>query len=301
MIVTPCDHAERECDTLRAVVDTLTTERDEAREVVAKVNNSITGSYGYFVDPHPADQVEVLKTYFRAVHHQADVLRAQLAEALRDNEQHRQALKVCPQCDGWQIQDACHCADGRLAEATATQVALVGALEQAIARIECSSQHNHPAPGDRNRTCPNFVRPVYVNTLRALLASPSDAGRALLAKLDTAKAEASKYAMMYTDQDAEVCQILAPALQWRQDESDPDPAQILAAAAAERLTALLAELAALRAGLEKYGQHTRGCALLGTHQDDMRAFVVVNPGPCSCGLAALVFLSLGGAARPATV
>lgn len=57
-------------------------ERDEAREVVARVNNSF-GSYGYFTKPHPADQVEDLKARSRADQREITRLRA-VVEELRN-------------------------------------------------------------------------------------------------------------------------------------------------------------------------------------------------------------------------
>lgn len=65
-------------------------ERDEAREVVAKVNNSF-GSYSYHTNPHPADEVEKVKRDYReqwqranAANARADAALAQVA-ALRDS------------------------------------------------------------------------------------------------------------------------------------------------------------------------------------------------------------------------
>lgn len=55
-------------------------ERDEAREVVAKVNNSF-GSYGYFTNPHPADEVEKLKAFCRADGREIERLKAAVEQA----------------------------------------------------------------------------------------------------------------------------------------------------------------------------------------------------------------------------
>lgn len=47
-----------------------------------------------------------------------------------------------------------------------------------------------------------------------------------------------------------------------------------------------ARIAALTEALRKFGQHTYGCASLGTQQSPMNAFAIVNAGPCNCGLQA---------------
>ena len=51
----------------------MQTERDEAREIVAKVNNSF-GSYSYHINPHPAEMVEAIKEQSRV--YWADLERA---------------------------------------------------------------------------------------------------------------------------------------------------------------------------------------------------------------------------------
>ena len=77
----------------------LREERNEAREVIAKVNNSF-GSYNYFTDPHPADQVEKLKAQTREQYralaaHQA-VIR-ELAKYVEEGGKHGQNCDAgCP-------------------------------------------------------------------------------------------------------------------------------------------------------------------------------------------------------------
>lgn len=76
------DDAETLLAAEREENERLKVERDEAREVVAKVNNSF-GCYAYFTDPHPADKVEEIKAYGGEQYRRATSAEA-LAMALRD-------------------------------------------------------------------------------------------------------------------------------------------------------------------------------------------------------------------------
>lgn len=62
-----------EKDQILAQLKEMTQERDEARQIVAKVNNSVIGSDGYFIEPSCVDAIEVLKT-------SANSMRQQLVE-----------------------------------------------------------------------------------------------------------------------------------------------------------------------------------------------------------------------------
>lgn len=79
------ESAEAENERLRA-------ERDEARAVVARCNNSF-GSYSYHLNPHPAEQIEKIKEQARsewrraeAAEQRAERLEAQNAELREDME-----------------------------------------------------------------------------------------------------------------------------------------------------------------------------------------------------------------------
>lgn len=65
---------------LLASLQQVTAERDEAREVVARCNNSF-GSYSYHLNPHPAEQIEKVKWQARSEWQRAEAAEAALATA----------------------------------------------------------------------------------------------------------------------------------------------------------------------------------------------------------------------------
>lgn len=63
-----------------AALQRVTAERDEAREVVARCNNSF-GSYSYHLNPHPAEQIEKVKWQARSEWQRAETAEVALATA----------------------------------------------------------------------------------------------------------------------------------------------------------------------------------------------------------------------------
>lgn len=71
--------AEAETETLRAELARLQRERDEGREIVAKVNNEVLGSYGYFTEPSCVEAVGNLKLDANRQYQELEKLRADVA------------------------------------------------------------------------------------------------------------------------------------------------------------------------------------------------------------------------------
>ena len=72
---------------LDAQLAAMTAERDEAREIIAKANNTLLGSCGYFTTPSFIDKIDDLKTASNRFYSQLAASQArcaQLEEALRD-------------------------------------------------------------------------------------------------------------------------------------------------------------------------------------------------------------------------
>jgi hypothetical protein len=70
---------------IEAAIQRVTAERDEAREVVARCNNSF-GSYSYHLDPHPAEQIEQVKWQARSEWQRAEAATAEAASLRAENE-----------------------------------------------------------------------------------------------------------------------------------------------------------------------------------------------------------------------
>lgn len=56
-----CGACRRNLDNITKAVAAVTAERDAAREIVAKVNNTVLGSYGYFTKPDCVEAIDNLK------------------------------------------------------------------------------------------------------------------------------------------------------------------------------------------------------------------------------------------------
>lgn len=67
---------------LEAEVRALRAERDEARQIVANVNNSVIGSQGYFTTPSCVEAIESLKMNSNRLVAERDALRATLADVV---------------------------------------------------------------------------------------------------------------------------------------------------------------------------------------------------------------------------
>lgn len=81
------DGMNAECEQARIRIRQLEAERDEARNIVAGVNNSVFGSQGYFISPNCVEQVEVVKLHHNQACHRAEAAEArcrQLEDALRE-------------------------------------------------------------------------------------------------------------------------------------------------------------------------------------------------------------------------
>src|SRR4051812_33196428 len=63
-----------------AEIERLTAERDEARKIVADVNNSVFGSQAYFTTPCCVDAVENLKQLSNRSYHASQAAEAKLSE-----------------------------------------------------------------------------------------------------------------------------------------------------------------------------------------------------------------------------
>ncbi|MCP1558606.1 UNVERIFIED_ORG: hypothetical protein M2438_002693 [Methylobacterium sp. SuP10 SLI 274] len=85
---------------LLADLQRVTAERDEAREVVARCNNSF-GSYSYHLNPHPAEQIEKVKWQSRSEWQRAEAAEARSAqlqaevEALKEDAARLDFLDGC--------------------------------------------------------------------------------------------------------------------------------------------------------------------------------------------------------------
>lgn len=77
---------------LASSLQRVTAERDEAREVVARCNNSF-GSYSYHLDPHPAEQIEKVKWQARSEWQRAEAATAEAASLRAEVEAKDRALK----------------------------------------------------------------------------------------------------------------------------------------------------------------------------------------------------------------
>lgn len=71
---------ETEIQRLTQALETMKDERDEARLIVALVNNEVLGSAGYFTSPSCVEAVQKLKEYANAQQAEGTALRAQLVE-----------------------------------------------------------------------------------------------------------------------------------------------------------------------------------------------------------------------------
>lgn len=77
---------------LLADLQRVTAERDEAREVVARCNNSF-GSYSYHLNPHPAEQIEKVKWQARSEWQRAEDATAEAASLRAEVEAKDRALQ----------------------------------------------------------------------------------------------------------------------------------------------------------------------------------------------------------------
>lgn len=87
---------------------TLQTERDEARNIVASINNEVIGSQGYFVEPSCITAVQDLKMLANSRHSAMNVLRVQvealttqLAERSHQRDEMRRFAEHKSTCAVW--------------------------------------------------------------------------------------------------------------------------------------------------------------------------------------------------------
>lgn len=79
---------------LKAALALAQQERDEARAIVANVNNSVIGSQGYFTEPDCVEAIETLKAHANRTVHRAEAAEQAHAALVQEQEQAEQTIRA---------------------------------------------------------------------------------------------------------------------------------------------------------------------------------------------------------------